>query len=126
MPPPAVILPTLALDLGVVVRLLRAASYAQVLQSRTKVEWVKETGAIQNVYGALCGLFGTPGTSEVVFPDMTRVEDEVRQFTARRIDIFFDKCLLGPGPAGDYLKAMDDIRTYSLRAMRETISDQIA
>jgi hypothetical protein len=126
MPGSPVKLPTLALGLREVVRLLRAASYAQVLQSKTRLEWVKETGGIQNVYGALCGLFGTPGTAEVVFPDMTRAEDEVRRRTADRIDVFFDKCLLGPAAAGAYLKAMDEIRIYSLTAVRETVSDQMA
>lgn len=125
MAPQTVRLPTLALDVNQVVRLLRASSYAQLMQSRTRVDWVPEPGAIQNVYGALFGLFGTPGTSEVVLPDMTRLEDEVRRMTARRIDVFFDKCALGPGPAGDYLRSMDEIRAYSLAAIRETVNDQL-
>jgi hypothetical protein len=122
----AINLPMLALGLREVLRLLRAGSYAHVLQSRTRLEWVKQTGGIQNVYGALCGLFGTPGTAEVVFPDMTRAQDEVRRLTAERIDVFFDKCLLGPAAAGAYLQAMEELRIHSLRAIRETVADQMA
>jgi len=117
---------TLALHLRQVVTLLRAGSYAQILQNKTKLEWVKESGGIQNVYGALFGLFGTPGTAEVVFPDMTRAEDEVNRLTVDRINVFFDKCVLGPAAAATYLKAMDELRIYSLTALRGTIADSMA
>jgi hypothetical protein len=118
--------PTLTLRPHDVVRLLKAASWAQVFQSRLRVDWVPQEGALQNVYGALHGLFGTPGTPEVVLPDMGRVDDEVRRLAARRIDVFFDKCELGPGPAGEYLAAMDGIRTAAMAAAQETFRDTAA
>ncbi len=116
-------LPAMCFDLNTTVRLLRAASWAQVMSSKTRVEWVEDDGAIRYVYGAFLGLFGTPGTAELVIPDARSIESEVQRLTSHRTNVFLTKATQGPLAAANYLSAMNEIRVSSLDDMRSMRRD---
>lgn len=122
MVPTPLTIPALCFDLESVARLMKATSYAQAIADRTTTEWVPDEGAMGFLYGALGGLFGTPGNVEIQ-TNWAKVNAEAAKHTERRMQIFFKKCFLGPTAVTKYLADTEELRLYGQQRIREIYAD---
>jgi len=113
----------LALDLDAIIPFLRAVSYAVIAQQTTRLEWRPDETPINYLYSAFFGLFGTPGTVDVVSAPEAEVRRRVRIETHRRIDVLMARAEVGPVAIAKYLAAQEELRTHSLKFLREQYAD---
>src|SRR5690349_24821541 len=100
----------LVLDLDEIIPFVRSVAYAVVSEKTTTLEWRKDTNILGFIYEKVFrGLFGEPGTAEVVTAHEATIRRAMTVETFHFMDVLMARAASGPAAVAGYLKDLDKL-----------------
>lgn len=115
--------PVLLLNAKKIIAFVRSVAYAKAQQQKTKLRWEEDKSKFMRGLYTVMFWKGAPGTAEVDTGDWRQIDKTAAADTGHMMRVVMKKAGESPKALTEYLKGLEEIRAYSLEAVKDVYKD---